>query len=259
MAENKGILPVLTFNTLGDNEHKWEAVYAKKYYDAEGNEITKTENNEVTYFYTNGTYIVPKNVETIYVSGCAGGGGGSFCGGGGGGESIYRKKIAVTPGETINVTIGTGGASAYSAVTSTGTTLKNAGDGGNTIFGNYFTLAGGKGIKYNSSAKETQMPLAGGNGATNGGYCAVMRYNSTTSVYWVGGKGGDSLFGKGGSGGTWSVGCALNNLSSTYMHGTDGIGYGSGGGGCGLRWVGSNSYVTGSGAGANGILIIEVA
>ena len=30
MAENKGILPSSTFNTLGNNNNKWEAVYAKK-------------------------------------------------------------------------------------------------------------------------------------------------------------------------------------------------------------------------------------
>lgn len=30
MAENKGILPSSTFNTLGNNSNKWEAVYAKK-------------------------------------------------------------------------------------------------------------------------------------------------------------------------------------------------------------------------------------
>ena len=30
MAENKGILPSSTFNTLGNNSNKWEAVYANK-------------------------------------------------------------------------------------------------------------------------------------------------------------------------------------------------------------------------------------
>ena len=30
MAENKGILPSSTFNTLGNNNNKWEAVYANK-------------------------------------------------------------------------------------------------------------------------------------------------------------------------------------------------------------------------------------
>lgn len=211
-----------------------------------------------TCFYTNGVYVVPDDIEAIYVSGCAGGGGGSFCGGGGGGESVSRKKITVTPGERINITIGTGGAAAYSSVVNPGTNLKNAGDGGNTIFGKYFTLTGGKGIRYNSSAKETQMPLAGGNGATNGTYTAIMRYNSSSSTYWVGGNGGNSLFGKGGSGGTWSVYCALNNTSSTYMHGSDGIGYGAGGGGCGLRWNGSSNYATGAGSGTNGFIMIEV-
>ena len=42
MAENKGILPSSTFNTLGNNSNKWEAVYAKKYYDAEGKELLNT-------------------------------------------------------------------------------------------------------------------------------------------------------------------------------------------------------------------------
>ena len=30
MAENKGILPSSTFNTLGNNSNKWEAIYTNK-------------------------------------------------------------------------------------------------------------------------------------------------------------------------------------------------------------------------------------
>ena len=214
-----------------------------------------------TYFYTSGTYTVPDGVTTIYVSGCAGGGGGSFCGGGGGGESIMRKQISVTPGESISITIGTGGHASSTtggSASVSSTKIASAGDGGNTVFGNYFTLQGGKGIAYNSSGAETQMPLAGGNGATNGGMCTLLRYNNEDSVFWVGGKGGDSLFGKGGAGGSWSVGYALGSTNRS-MNGGDGIGYGSGGGGFGSYYKAPRNYWTGAGAGTNGFIMIEVA
>lgn len=240
-------------NTLTDGTVVWTVRKIVSYNDVA--KVIKTSGASTTYFYTNGTYEVPDGVEYIYVSGCAGGGGGSFCGGGGGGESVDRKKIKVTPGEKIAITIGSGGAASETSMHSTSKVL-NAGDGGNTVFGNYFTLNGGKGLHYNqSSGAETQMPLAGGNGATNGSMCASMQNGSP---YWTGGNGGHTLFGKGGSGGAWSVYCSLNDTKSKYMNGTNGIGYGSGGGGCGACRIGAYNYVTGAGSGANGFIMIEV-
>lgn len=75
-----------------------------------------------------GTFAVPSNVTslTVSVTGGAGGGNGTT------GETT-TQEIAVTPGQNIDVTIGSGG-------TSTGS------NGGITSFGTYLSANGGKGV-----------------------------------------------------------------------------------------------------------------
>jgi hypothetical protein len=66
-------------------------------------------------FTSPGTYtvIVPANVESISMVAVGGGGGGAQNvedgGGGGGGALAYSNNVAVTPGETLTVTVGQGG------------------------------------------------------------------------------------------------------------------------------------------------------
>ncbi|AHI24181.1 tail fiber protein [Komagataeibacter xylinus E25] len=71
------------------------------------------------------TIIVPAGVTRIYIEGKGAGGGGSGCqasnnaetfsGAGGGGGGFMRGVYAVTPGDTLTVTIGSGGAGFYAA------------------------------------------------------------------------------------------------------------------------------------------------
>ena len=67
-------------------------------------------------FTTPGTYsfVVPANVESISMVAVGGGGGGAQNvndgGGGGGGALAYNNNVAVTPGETLTVVVGQGGA-----------------------------------------------------------------------------------------------------------------------------------------------------
>lgn len=215
-------------------------------------------NNKITRFLTSGAYTVPDGITKLYVSGCAGGAGGGIGSGGGGGQSVMRKEVSVTPGENIIVVIGTGGAGYWNMpTTSTGAYSDYSNipcrAGGNTTFGTYFTLTGGKAAAKPSSAdpiKGCPVSKAGGPGATNGGHFHQIYEN-----IFEGGRGGDSLFGRGGSGGVPVLNSATSLQEATQA--TSGIGYGSGGGGCGW-YVGSGIMgYTDAGDGANGIIIIE--
>lgn len=139
-------------------------------------------------------YIVPDGVFRIAVSAAAGGGGGGNYsnsiengGGGGGGEAVFNKILSVTPGETINITVGSGG--------SYGNRNGSDGnDGNNTIFGSYFTLSGGKGGKNRGTPGE-----GGGEGGGSGGG------NGEDPKHGITGGGGKSSNGGGGSLGNGGV------------------------------------------------------
>jgi len=82
-----------------------------------GNQYSQT-------FTSSGTWVVPAGVNYVYAAGIGGGGGGgsgggavggsSGPGGGGGGSAGNSEtiRIAVTPGETLTITIGSGGGGA---------------------------------------------------------------------------------------------------------------------------------------------------
>ena len=69
-------------------------------------------------FHQSGNFTVPAGVKTVYVTMAGGGGGGGGAsqvglhggGGGGPGAVCYRVPVAVTPGTTVHVSVGTGGA-----------------------------------------------------------------------------------------------------------------------------------------------------
>lgn len=68
-------------------------------------------------FHQSGNFTVPAGVKTVYVTMAGGGGGGGGAsqvglhggGGGGPGAVCYRVPVAVTPGTTVHVSVGTGG------------------------------------------------------------------------------------------------------------------------------------------------------
>lgn len=71
------------------------------------------------------TFTVPAGVDKLSVVGVGGGGGGSplsgtICGGGGGGSLSYANDIAVTPGESISMFVGSGGRATNVFLTSEG-------------------------------------------------------------------------------------------------------------------------------------------
>ena len=220
--------------------------------DTSGKISVKTAGT-ATYFYTSGTYTVPAGVTTVYVSGCGGGAGGSHFYGGGGGESVIRKAISVTPGQSITVTIGSGGAG---KPTSAGTisSFYSGTNGGDTSFGSYLKLSGGYACKMNSStAKISTWPRGGGNGATMGKPPVVQTKDSSDLYVWCGGNGGSSLFGVGGTGAFFDQ---ASPSTSRYIAAGDGTGYGAGGGGS--NCLQNSNWASSAGYGSNGILIVEV-
>ncbi|MEG7606472.1 phage tail protein, partial [Citrobacter braakii] len=184
---------------------------------------------------------IPNWVTEIYVTASAGGGGGGGSGGstnltgtgaggqgGGSGEFVVRKKFTVTPGSTINVTIGAGGAGGIA-----GTPSINGGNGaagGGTVVGSLLTLNGGGGGHGGDSFMGSALP---GGGAGGTGYPAGQDGQDGANTILgngCGGNGGNSFFG-GGAGGS--------RAGSAGVDGKDAYGYGSGGSGAGGGYGGS--------------------
>ena len=188
-------------------------------------------------FTASGTFTVPSGVTKISAV-CIGGGGsgsapggGGFAGrGGGGGGLRWSSNISVTPGESLTITVGAGGAGVSglfnvggaSNIKRSATTLLEAtgggyadGGAGTTISGN---IGGGNGGAGGSAASGS----SGGGGGGTGGYNGA------------GGVGVNGISG----GGTWSAG-------------TNGPATNSGGGAGGL--AGTSASIAGTSGGGVGI------
>lgn len=194
--------------------------------------------------YTAGSYnfVVPTGIRRIRVKmwGAGGGGGGSLGvgGGGGGGAGLYAQfTMAVTPGQTIAVTVGAAGAPG--AVGG-----GNGGAGAASVFGTVCTVGGGAGGAGGTGGG----PGAGGAGA---GLGALTIDNAVAGDKLIveGNDGGDGLNvnnGRGGAGGGAYSGpgaCESNGAGKAAA------GIGGGGGGAGNGGQG--------GQGTNGVVIIE--
>lgn len=144
----------------------------------------KTQN-----FTTSGTFIVPNDVYSLVVSGTGGGGGYSPNGGsglasGGSGGFTQNFKIPVTPGDTLTITIGAGGAEAAA--------------GGSTIIFSSLTsvnllVLGGGGpaqVGYNSS-------VGGAGGYPNGSGGFAQTKSTTPTSLATGGCGAGNGSGRG--------------------------------------------------------------
>uniref|UniRef100_UPI004028E5E8 glycine-rich domain-containing protein n=1 Tax=Enterobacter agglomerans TaxID=549 RepID=UPI004028E5E8 len=208
-------------------------------------------------FTSSGSFTVPAGVTTLYLSGCAGGGGGgaggggnqSFYGaagaGGGAGQGVIKQPVAVTPGQSIPINIGSAGSGGIG--NSSGGV--GASDGGVTSFGSLLTLQGGAAGGNGGNTSSGGVPGAGNSAGYPGGSAGGDGSSTTASA--MGGNGGSCAFGGGGGG---------SRASSTngYQAGSA-YGYGAGGGGGGGHYAGDNAtYIGGNGgAGAPGILILE--
>lgn len=220
-----------------------------------------------------GTYSfqVPAGITKLTITACGGGGGGckptldygtignpddGVGGGGGGGAAISAQEYTVTPGETISITVGTGG-----GANTNGTA---------TVIGSLVTLPGGvtgsKVInKYNAQASGG---AAGGAGGGAGGYGIMKENESITGQAGfpgVIGSGGtaptvNTLYGytgKSAGGGGGSLGNGGNGAgaqgSTREANATNGNRGGGGGGGLILQ---SRRFLE-PGNGGNGYVRIE--
>lgn len=216
-------------------------------------------NHGTQTFTSNGTFVVPEGVYKILVTGAGGGASGSArnntskgCAGGAGGACIFKRPFAVTPGQSISITIGSGGA----AVAKDGGAGKA---GGSTVVGSLITLPGGGAP---SSAFTTGVP---GDGGGAGGIGGQGVNSSTYGVYSSTDNGQDGLVGRGGIGGTQRY---VGKEGGEYEGGGGGGSFGNGGAGARRNQLaatagtnggggGGGCYDTASAAGGKGIVIIE--
>jgi len=197
-------------------------------------------------FTSSGTFTVPTGITKVKVTVVGGGGGGggwagsyaqNGIGGSGGGTAI-KIISGLTPGGTVSVTVGTGGAAGGTGATSRG------GTGNTSSFGAYCSATGGAG-GYNASQ-------SGGNAPAG-----------------VGGSGSSGDINLNGGGPSWGVnpgGCNEGwNIGGVSFLGTGGINNSAGtdqspiygGGGAGASLSGASVSATGMQAGATGIVIVE--
>lgn len=204
-------------------------------------------------FTSNGTFTVPSNVSTIYVSAVAGGGGGGGsgsansgvaggAGGGGAGQFVIKQAYTVTPGGTISITIGSGGTSG-AAAGSGGGAGGDGGAGGNTVVGSLVTLSGGGGGSHGNGTSGFGAGGPGGAGNPNGCYGADGQAGA------FGGAGAGCPYGEGGFGGRGAQGAPIA--------GNNAAGFGCGGGGAGGVYVSNTQAGSAGGTGSPGLVIIE--
>lgn len=195
------------------------------------------ENNEYesATFTSNGTFTVPSGVNLVFVE--LWGGGGAGCGPqvindikvnyGGESGKLVHGQLPVTPGASIPVTIGTGGA---------GSTVQSVGaDGTATIFGSFKSPGGFGGGRLSDNSVILIHEIAG-------------QGQGRDSMRSAGGAGVFPGFGEyrfGGDAGHGAGGAATADFTPA---GNGGLGAGGGAGG--------NSSGAAGGSGGNGIAII---
>ena len=235
------------------------------------------------------TFTVPNGITSISAICVGGGGGGAGTdvsnlsgGGGGGGALAYQTTIAVTPGETLSVTVGTGGvggapnvagsAGGNSNISRGATTLirANGGSGGSVgatggAGGTVVTGTGGSGGSGGTGVNGTADPAFGGGGGGAGGYSgnggnAGNGFPETAGLDGSGGAGGGAGGGNiidpttfssraAGGGGVGILGSGANGLGGAV----DNPGGGGSGGSDGTVSVGGN-YGGGAGGGSGAIV-----
>lgn len=212
-------------------------------------------------FTTNTTFIVPSGYTKIDVFAVGGGGGGGGdanpqgnSGGGGFGGDVVYTTITVTPGQSIPVVIGAGGAG--------GGYTGSGGRGGTTTFGSVAASGGmggpGTSAGYNGNSNGGTNGGAGRAG-TDGTACPIDVPIASGKLFGARGGGGSSAYGvthprsPGGNTGGGAGGAGGNNTATN--RGESATFYGGGGGGG--AFSSSHSYGSG-GAGYQGIVIVRL-
>jgi len=232
--------------------------------------ITETPYN-VQSFTSSGTFSVPSGVTSVDVLVVAGGGGASV-GGGGAGGLIYMPGYPVTPGGTVSVTVGCGGA--HSTVTDNSPSAAHGIIGQDSGFGTLTAKGGGGGGHHISSPGQTGGSGGGAGrdgGGAPGGPATQPTQPGNSGTYGFGTPGGagpgPSGSGAGGGGGAGAGGGPGGNDQSptSGLYGYGGAGkaytiadgatpvyYAGGGGGYGELGP-ATSRLGGCGGGGDGV------
>lgn len=231
---------------------------------------TSKQSFQVTEYTTPGTYTWTPNftgyVDVVAVGGGGGGGGGDGSGGAGGGGggagATIRRRVAVTKGTGITITVGAKGA---------GGSLGAGGTGGDTSFGSLILAKGGVGGSLGGTSVGGAGGPSGGPDTTFGGQIipATVSAGATSNSYALasvqgamysggaGGKGSDTSTANGVAGG----GCEsyTGGIKGASAKGGGGGGAsafargGAGGNGGGANGLAGTGYGAGGGGGAGGI------
>jgi hypothetical protein len=129
----------------------------------------------VARFTASGSWVAPAGVFSVQALAVGGGGGGGAArsatstnlthGGGGGGGGVFDELLAVVPGTTYTVTIGTGGAGAN-------TTTAAGANGTDTTFGSIMTAPGGQGGSTLDTGTSTAVRSTSNPGGSMGGFAS---------------------------------------------------------------------------------------
>jgi hypothetical protein len=189
-------------------------------------------------------------VRVLVVAGGGGGGGNLTSGGGGGGGVLHEIGYAVTPGDSINVTIGKGGAAGSNAW-NLPNNFNNGANGDNSVFGSMIAIGGGGGGGGGTNSQRGNPGSAGGSGG-GGGRCWV---NCNTSLETSNGNkrlGGNSTSGQGNPGGDapFINGAGGGGSGAAGMPST-GSESGAGGDGVSINISGAATYFGGGGGGGS--------
>lgn len=192
----------------------------------------------IQVFNQSGSFVVPNGVTAVKATAIGGGGGAGYHstmpgGGGGAGGKAIGIVTGLTPGMSIPVTVGAGGAGLPVPA--------NGNAGATSSFGTFLSGTGGAGGGGGTAAAFAMVGGVGGIGV--GGQYNFGGSMGTDSIV-VACRGGDG----GGPGG--------GKGSSGPQQGLTAVGYGGGGGGGGSS-TGANPVGYGGGAGAVGIVIVE--
>jgi len=200
-------------------------------------------------FTSSGTFSVPSGTTSVDVLVVAGGGSGGqqHGGGGGAGGLIYRPAFTVTPGGTVSVTVGCGGASSPTPTTAP------VAQGQDSVFGTLTAKGGGGGSYGACTSPDGPRNGTPGGSAGGGGHQGPVAGTATqptqpgdSGTYGYGNAGGARINpgaagGGGGGAGAAGVGCTQPNgdkggdggVGRTYTiaDGTTPVYYSGGGGG----------------------------
>ena len=200
-------------------------------------------------------WTVPAGVSEVQVLVVAGGGAagshvtyggtGTGSGGGGAGGLIYDDSYSVTPGQVIDISVGTGGISPA--------TQGQGGDGTNSSFGTLNARGGGGGGNRNTAGRSGGSG-GGGGYASAGGSGTVGQGNqggTGTNDFGGSGGGGASQAGEDGNGDAGRYGGNGTNYSDIFGSEYGEEGYFAGGGGGGGR-DGNSGGTGGLGGGGDG-------